>query len=241
MTNAEIFLEHYGSLERYLRRVYGSKGQFDTFLQLVTKAEKKNAIVANFANDLREYGELRNAIVHNRVPDKNTIIAEPHSFVVDRIIHIRDMIEHPKKVSSVMTKPVFIATTNDLLYPIAKKMINNIYTHIPIYDEHNNFVGVLSETAILRWIGNRVKHNKQLKSERSINEIIDWLDISGNKFNDYEFIPKNAQVLDVKKRFELALNQGRRLGAIYVTKTGKSTEKIEGVVTAWDFPKLTLD
>ena len=82
MTNAEQFLEHYAAIERYMRRVYGSPGQYDTFLQLITKAEKQHSIIKYYASDLREYGELRNAIIHNRAPDSNAIIAEPHSFVV---------------------------------------------------------------------------------------------------------------------------------------------------------------
>lgn len=240
MTNAEQFLEHYAAIERYMRRVYGSPGQYDTFLQLITKAEKQHSIIKYYASDLREYGELRNAIIHNRAPDSNAIIAEPHSFVVERMAHIRAMIEHPTKIKDVMTSPVFRVTTTDLLYSTAQTMLNNIYTHVPVYEE-GSFVGVLSESAILRWVGHRVANNKQLVASRTIAEVKDWLDISGNTYNDYEFVPRTSIVLDVKKRFELALQEGRRLGAVFVTKTGKTTEPIEGIVTAWDFPRLAVD
>lgn len=240
MTNAEQFLDHYAAIERYLRRVYGSPGQYDTFLQLITKAEKQHSIIKYYSSDLREYGELRNAIIHNRAPDTNSIIAEPHSFVVERMAHIREMIEHPKKIHDVMTQPVFIARTDDLLYPTAKKMLANLYTHVPVY-ENEAFLGVLSESAVLRWVGHRVANNKQLVATRKISEIVDWLDQSGNTNNDYEFVPRNTIVLDVKKRFEIALSEGRRLGAVFVTKTGKTSEPIEGVVTAWDFPRLSID
>lgn len=240
MSNAEQFLEHYSAIERYLRRTYGSPGQFDTFLQLVTKAEKQQSIIRHYAADLREFGELRNAIVHNRTPDVNAIIAEPHSFVVERMAYIRSNIEHPTKIKDVMTRPVFIATVDDLVYPTAKKMLTSVYTHVPIYND-GTFVGVLSESAILRWVGHRVAENKQLNTSRKIAEITSWLDQSGNAYNDYEFIPRNTVVLDVKKRFERALLEGRRLGAVFITKTGKGDEPIEGIVTAWDFPKLSID
>jgi CBS domain len=240
MTNAEKFLSDYIAIERYLRRTYGSQGQFETFLQLVTKAEKQHSIIKHYAADLREYGELRNAIIHNRAPEDNAIIAEPHSFVVERLTHIRNMIEHPVKVSNVMTSPVFTVTDNELLYPTAKLMLDNVYTHVPVYKD-GQFVGILSESAILRWVGNRAKDNKQLKNDRKISEMVDWLDVSGNKYNDYEFIPRSMIILDVRKRFEIALQEGRRLGAIFVTKTGKSSEKIEGIVTAWDLPRLRLE
>lgn len=241
MTNAQQFLEHHKAIERYFRRVYGTVNQYETFFQLIGKAEKKNAVVQHFADDLREYGELRNAIVHNRSPEQNAVIAEPHSFVVDRIAHIRTMLEHPKKLSSVMMTPVFIANTGDLLYPTAKRMLNYIYTHVPVYDEHGAFLGVLSETAILRWVGNRVQQGGQLKDDRLLAEITDWLDTSGNKYNDFEFLPATTPVLDAKRRFEIALEHGRRLGAIFVTRTGKAAEPIQGIITAWDFPRLTID
>lgn len=240
MTNAEQFLEHYAAIERYMRRVYGSPGQYDTFLQLITKAEKQHSIIKYYASDLREYGELRNAIIHNRAPDSSDIIAEPHSFVVERMAHIRAMIEHPTKIKDVMTSPVFTVQTTDLLYPTAQTMLKNIYTHVPVY-KNDEFAGVLSESAILRWIGYRVSNNKQLVDTRTLAEIIDWLDESGNKYNDFEFVPRSTIVLDVKKRFEIALLEGRRLGAVFVTKTGKTAEPVEGIVTAWDFPRLSID
>lgn len=239
MTNAEQFLDHYITIERILRKHYGSKGRHDTFLQLVTIAERKSSLIKYFADDLREYGELRNAIVHNRTPDENAIIAEPHSFVVDHMANIRHSIENPIKVKDVMTKPVFTADINDNITKTAQKMYNKIYTHVPIYDK-DKFMGVLSESALLRWVGELSRTGRQLDSERSVGEMLHQLDQPGNKFNDYEFIPKNTFILDAKARFENALSQGHRLGAIFVTKTGKNTEKIEGLITAWDLPKLKL-
>lgn len=240
MTNAQQFIEHYSAVERYLRRTYGAPGQFDTFLQLITKAEVQHAVIRYYAADLREYGELRNAIVHKRAPEDNAIIAEPHSFVVERMRHIRTMIENPLRVGDVMTSPIFTATTDDLVYPTAQKMFQNVYTHVPVYDD-KEFKGVLSESAILRWIGQKVRNDQQLHAKHAIGELVQWLDQSGNKFNDYEFMPKTMNVLDARRRFEIALDQGRRLGAIFITNTGKNTEKVQGIITAWDLPRLTLD
>lgn len=240
MTNAQTFLDHYAAIERYLRRLYGTREYHESFLQLIAKAEPKNAVVAYYAADLKEYGELRNAIVHKRVPGDGAIIAEPHSFVVERMANIRNMIEHPTKAADVMTKPIYTVTTRDLLYPTAQIMFKNVYTHVPVYDG-TAFVGVLSESAILRWIGQKLSSEEELHVTHTIGELANWLDQSGNKFNDYEFMPQTMIVLDVKKRFEHALADGRRLGAIFITKTGKNTEKILGMITAWDLPKITLD
>lgn len=237
MTNAEQFLDHYIAVERILRKYYGSKGRHDTFLQLVTIAETKSSLIKNYASDLREYGELRNAIIHNRTPEENAIIAEPHSFVVEQMANIRRSIEHPIRIKDVMTKPVYKAKLDDNITQTAQKMYNNIYTHVPVYND-DKFVGVLSESALLRWVGELSKTGRQLDSKRTIKEMEHQLDQPGNKFNDFEFIPKNTLVLDTKSRFEKALAEGRRLGAIFVTKTGKNTDKVEGLITAWDLPRL---
>ena len=240
MTNAELFLDHYGAIEKYLRRVYGSKGQYDTFLQLITKAEKKHSVIGYYATDLREYGELRNAIVHNKAPDDNKIIAEPHSYVVDRMGHIRKMIEDPLKLKDIMTSPVFIATSELSIFETAQKMYRNIFTHVPVYD-NGVFVGVLSESALLRWVGYRTEQGKVIDKTNNIKAMIKFLDQPGGKFNDFIFLPKNTLILDVRQYFDTALRQGRRLGAVFVTKTGKNSEPIEGMLTAWDLPRIELD
>jgi CBS domain-containing protein len=240
MTNAEIFLDHYLAIEKYLRRVYGSRGQYDTFLQLVTKAEKNHSVFSYYASDLREYGELRNAIVHNRAPSDNTIIAEPHSYVVERLGHIRKMIEDPLKIKDIMTSPVFIVKTDQGIFSTAQTMYKNIYTHVPVYDK-GSFVGILSESALLRWVGYRTQSGEVLDKTNNIKAMVEFLDQPGNKFNDYIFLPRNTLILDAKQYFDTALRQGRRLGAVFITKTGKNTETIEGMLTAWDLPRIELD
>lgn len=239
MTNAEQFLDHYGAIERYLRRTYGSKSVHDTFLQLITKAEVHHSVIAYYANDLREYGELRNAIVHKYAPKEDSIIAEPHSFVVERMAHIRKMIEDPLKIKDVMVKPIQIANINDSIYDVAMNMYKNIYTHVPVYDD-KDFLGVLSESSLLRWTGYQAKKGNTLDTTNKIALMKKFLDVAGNKFNDFEFVPKNMLILDVRDKFEKALYEGRRLGVVFATKTGKNTEHIEGLLTAWDLPKLRL-
>lgn len=239
MTNAEQFLDHYSAIEQYLRRTYGSKNIHDTFLQLITKAEIHHSVIAYYANDLREYGELRNAIVHKYAPQENSIIAEPHSFVVERMAHIRKMIEDPLKIKDVMVKSIKIANVEDSIYDVAINMYKNIYTHVPVYEE-GKFIGVLSESSLLRWTGYQAKRGVALNTTNKILRMKKFLDVAGNKFNDFEFVPNNTLILDVRDKFEKALYEGRRLGVVFATKTGKNSEYIEGLLTAWDLPKLRL-
>ena len=58
------------------------------FAQLVRRLARTDATIAQFADELLEYGDLRNAIVHDAV-EPGRIIAEPHPDVVERMEYSR--------------------------------------------------------------------------------------------------------------------------------------------------------
>ena len=62
------------------------------------------------------------------------------------------MITKPAKVLEFFKKDVFKAKKSDLLKVIIPQMKKHGYTNIPIYDEENTFLGILSEARLLYWI-----------------------------------------------------------------------------------------
>ena len=74
---------------------------------MVKESSKKNAVVKRYENDLREFADLRNAIVHNSTNPAFTI-AEPHDSTVEKIKMIEEEIIHPRKVFPTFQKEVVI-------------------------------------------------------------------------------------------------------------------------------------
>jgi hypothetical protein len=79
MTYSGRFLNASAPIEKHLRTIVDGE-RYVTFAALVDKASAGSAVVRRYRDDLREYGDLRNAIVHER--SDGYPIAEPHANVV---------------------------------------------------------------------------------------------------------------------------------------------------------------
>ena len=78
--NSDRFLVAFSRIEQSLRKMTKSSKQ-DSFGTLLDRAT--STTIRRFSNDLREFAELRNAIVHER--GGGYVIAEPHPETVHRL------------------------------------------------------------------------------------------------------------------------------------------------------------
>ena len=68
-----------------------------------------------------------------------------------------------------------------------------------------------------------------------INDFGDLLKLSNHSNEYYEFAPKDALYTEILERFDS--NYGKRqkrLVLVFITENGKSTEKLQGLITPWD-------
>jgi hypothetical protein len=106
-------------------------------------------------------------------------------------------------------------------------MKTNSYTHVPVYDPNNHFIGVLTESTICYRLAMRI--NKQHKQFQQIR----ISDITLEKGpDDYLFVSKNMNIFEVDKLFTAKKQHHRKLGAVFITNHGKEQEKILGLITS---------
>lgn len=74
---------------------------------MVKILRNSNSLVKRYSEDLLEFAELRNAIVHNKV-ELTHAIAEPHDSIVDKIETIQEELAHPKKLFPYSTRKYII-------------------------------------------------------------------------------------------------------------------------------------
>ncbi len=79
--NSDQFLDAFSRIEKLLRRMVDGR-RVDSFTFLVREAAKRSATVRRVEQDLLEYADLRNAIVHER--GGGFVIAEPAMLVRSR-------------------------------------------------------------------------------------------------------------------------------------------------------------
>jgi predicted transcriptional regulator len=232
MRNVNEFLQIFNKIEVYIRKLVNSPS-YIPFSNLIEKSSQINPTIKEYANDLRELAELRNALVHEK---RELIFAEVTDIAVDFSKKIYELIINPPLAIDIANKPVYCCSVNDNLLEQLKIMKENIYTHVPIYNG-NNFIGILSESSIFNWLGDIKDFDRSLANMK-IRDIEKYLDIY-NRSNEYfEFVTKNENVYLIKQWFIEAIKNQKRLGAVFITEDGTQNGEILGIITAWDLPKI---
>lgn len=233
VSNAQKFLYAFNKIEQYLKKIYGSDKHIDVS-SLVRELSERNNLIRTYSEELRQYAKLRNAIVH-QTTDKP--IAEPYDETVEYIQRIYEAMTKPPTAYQIASKPVECCNTEDLIVEVVKEMTEKDYTCVPVYDG-DKFVGVFSESSITKWLGESAEKDGFLLEQIKIGDLKKYFDLLHDSFRGYEFVPKNTNVFDVQEKFLSFTAKQRRLAAIFVTENGRKEEKILGMITAWDLPKI---
>ncbi len=230
--NAERFLNAYSTIEHEMERILNLKDH-RRFFELVDKSARVNPVIERYRFDLREYSELRNAIVHDRAGGE--IIAVPTAEVVEKIERIAKLLVEPPKVAPLFLKEVLTLSGN---YPVARAirdLSRMSYTQAPVYD-NGRLVGLLTSNMIVKWMGICLVENNR---EININEttLLDVIKKTGHE-NDYEIVSANQSLFTVPEHFYRWQHEGRKLEAVLITQNGNPDEKLIGIITNRDLPAV---
>ncbi len=227
MDNAERFLNAFALIEKECYRIINDAG-YKRFYQLINEAAKYSNVVRKYEMVLQQYGDLRNAIVHQRTDD-GEVIAIPVDWAVEDIERIAKMLSAPPLVSAYFLKKVHFCESNDKLDVAYNKMKTLDTSKIPI-SKQGKFLGVLTLEMIIDAIMNNKENYLKLNVEAVYKP--------NYKVEKVYFIDKNSTLLDVCEIFENALHKGATIIAILITATGSKEEKIEGIITVADLPEI---
>jgi len=226
--NGEVFVAAYNRISKRLRDICGGRGH-ESYPNLVAQASRRSSLVRRYRDDLLEYGELRNAIVHDRV-SPGEVIADPRPSVVDRIVRIAALLDQPPTVIPAFGRQVItVAGTDSISVPL-RLMRDREFSQFPVYDGSRRFAGLLSERDIARWIANHAPGGVEDLSQVSVQDVLG----SKGSQGDCSFLRRDATVYDAEEAF--AANP--KLEAILITETGRTDQNLLGIITAWDILAL---
>ncbi|MBD2097727.1 CBS domain-containing protein [Trichocoleus sp. FACHB-591] len=230
MKNSDRFLRAFSSIERFLRLKVNSDS-YHTFYQLVDKTSTSSAVIKSFKNDLKEYADLRNAIVHER-SDEHTI-AEPNDRAVEDIEKIASAITNPPRVIPKFQTSVTSLKQKASIGDAVRLMLEHSFSQIPIFD-NDVFSELLTANTITRWLGVSVLEDIFSLKETQIEKVLEFTEYREN----HKFIGRNTTIFEVLEDFQLFGERGRKLDALLITDSGKQTEKIIGIITVSDLPTI---
>lgn len=227
----ERFLAAFHSIERSLRRLNGAPEAKDSFRRLVDEMAKDNAVVRRFRDDLGEFGELRNAIVHERIsPDY--LIAVPLSETVERIEEIERAISDPPAVYPTFKRDVVTFFADDLMRDVFRSMRLTGFTQFPVYGG-GLYRGLLTDGAVASWVARFVLDGDSACSMSDVR--VDDV-LSGEKNPQRaRFVSKDTTVYEVEEMFrDSSKREKRRVSAVLITDNGSSQGRLLGIITPSD-------
>ncbi len=223
--NSEIFLEVFTEIEKCLKEIC-SNDYAQTFSELLQRAKQKNHVVNHYAADLKEYAQLRNAIVHTR--RRNFIIAEPHTEVVQEVIHIRNLLKNPPRVKEVMKTNPYHVASGTLVREVLDTLAQKGFMRCPVVD-NGVVAGLITAKTMARWL---VSGSIEIDSSH-VGDLLNFVDPQ-----DYCIVSESSDIVSLLGIFNSSVKNGAYMQAALVTKNGKSNSPLVGIITPSDFPSI---
>jgi CBS domain-containing protein len=229
MPNSKRFLDAFASVEKYLRdRSPGDRRR--SFYEMVEAVGTSNRVVRRFAIDLKEYADLRNAIVHER--SDGHVIAEPNEGAVRHLELIDSLLQKPPVLIPLFQAQVVTFSAADSLANAVTVMLSESISQAPVYDGAQ-FTGLLTTNTIARWLGSCVDDDVFSLKETRIDQVLRYTEDP----DSHVFLGRDSTIFEALDSFQEHESRGKKLEAILITGMGKSTDKILGIMTISDLPK----
>lgn len=229
MKNSEAFLNAFAKIERHLRRITAGK-PWMPFVQLVSRASKFSPEVRRFREDLREFADLRNAIVHDRMHDE--VIAEPNAWAVDRISMIADLLTSPPAVIPLFEKRVFKIDEDQSLGEAVRLMRKHNFSKLPVAGSEGEYAGLLTANTIARWLGTAGESVNLRKT--TVREVVAYAENGDSEI----FVAPGTSVFEVYEHFHRVESRGKTLEAVMISADGLPSPTLLGIITVSDLPRL---
>lgn len=232
MNKSEEFVDIFNKLEQHLSK----NSKKDTYITFSRKViDSNNQIVKKYKDELLSLAALRNAIVHSpKIGGKP--IAEPHESTVRRMNELFMKISKPQRVYPLFKFDVIGAQEEDYINDILITMKTNSFSQFPIYNEDDTVLELISTNTISRWLSSKIEAEGSFLMENvKVKDFIPEVEY----VNNYRFIAQDKTVDDAYQMFINQINNNKRnLDAVFITKNGKSSEKLVGLITIEDIANI---
>jgi len=113
-------------------------------------------------------------------------------------------------------------------------MFEQSFSQIPICDNKDAFVGLLTTNTVTRWLGASVKDDIFSLTETPITDVFNFTEDKDN----FIFLSRDSTLFKALERFQTHEKNGKKLEAILITQNGRRSETLLGIITIWDLPEI---
>jgi len=226
-SKTELFLNKYKELESVIAAEHNLANSESAIGFIMRKPEYRS-----IKSELDYCREVRNLLTHNPKV-KNRYAVEPSEEMILLLEQTTERIRNPQRAKHIFIPrdKVSCRSMDDYVLPAMKEMNECVYTHIPILKD-GIVVGVFSENTLLSYLID----DEIVSIDHSVkfSDIAKYLPMENHRAEVFRFISQDTRVSEIEEMFAGAVQGQVRIGLIFVTANGKPTEKLLGIISAWD-------
>ncbi|MGB3366629.1 MAG: hypothetical protein WBA54_03995 [Acidaminobacteraceae bacterium] len=230
MKNSAEFISIFNKLEKYFKDQVDD-GARKPFYSLIGKLRHSNSNVRYYYVQLKEYADLRNAIVHERIDGR--VIAEPNEYAIRELQTIYEKITSSPKVIVVCPHSVKTMQISDKLSEALGLMNKHGFSQVPIYNKET-YAGMLNSIAISSWMSEVMSGGLVDISKIMIKDVLKY----ARKSRVTLFKSKELNVFDVLDVYKAYAILPDRIDAVIITETGSESEVPITIITDHDMLKI---
>ena len=233
MSINQDFLDKYIEFETFIRKRNSDKIQdkyhFNIF---VDKEINKNRV------KWESYREIRNLLAHEHGIRKGmTVTGKLYQLFVEDV----NKVIHPQKAIDIAVpiSKIYRVTRHQTMNTVIQTMLDKNYTCTPIVDERDIIEGIFSAHSLMLYFNTHQQEILEDTSTIKVKDFEQFCSLYNNPDVVYKFVSRNTTVNDIKDLFKENFNHTKRLEVIFITNTGKPTEKVLALLTPWDLTKCS--
>lgn len=229
------FVRLFNEIDHYIKRLVGSNGG-ESFFRRLQWAVRDNPALKRWQEDLMEYAELRNALVHDR-HFPNRMIAVPVERTLAEFRRLVERIVRPRRVLPQFGCELRVFAPDEQLSTALDYMHRKGYTQIVARE--GGELRLITAAAVTRWLAAHMAApppdggNGASCIDLTGASVADVLALE--KPETLGLIGRDATIEEAVDSFQRAISRRRgRLYALLITENGKSDESPLGIITPVD-------
>ncbi len=229
---AERFIHLFNQIDEFLRATVQERrkdwDRHSSFGSVVREVAKFNGRVRECKDDLIEFADLRNALVHTAGLNGVRYLAEPYPEVIERFEELVASIVDPKRAIHIGTREPRRFEPDEPLSEAIAFMSESGFGQIVVQGDGDAML--VSSRGITNWIGSHLQDGSVRLEDVPLSDVV-----PDEPDGSFAIIGRDTTIDDIRARFQALVSpNGDRLIALIVTHSGKPGEKAIGIITAWD-------
>ena len=225
LDGGQQFIGLYNQMDHWLRDFTGA--EHGSFFQRIDRAARKHSLIRRHSDELKDFGELRNAIIHHeRYPE--VIIASPHPDVLLRFKRLMDELTNPERLIPLFSRKVNLLRPTDSLAQALSYIADKGYSQVPV--KADGRYGMLTNDGIARWLAAQVAGECLDLGKATVGDVLTY-----EPEESFMVVSRYMTLDEARTVFEHARVMSKpRLYALLITENGEHEESLLGIVTPYD-------